>query len=243
MIEDLRYLLQGDPTLYLGQVLQCSDLDEDKSEYLVMCKLLPDRGEVVAHATYSYGGGQEKPEAGDIVLVVFPAAEADYALAIAVLPNTSRAIHSRTGEGDVVIACRPGKKTNIVSDTRVNIGKGLDTEEAEPLVLGDTLKTLLTTVLQKVETLADEVKKIADDTKSAFDSIKTGPVTLAGSSAGPTATALATALGLKVTSLGNAATAANGVKTDIENARDTYLAEADTNILSQIAFTERGAPE
>jgi hypothetical protein len=250
MIEDLRYLLQSAPAMYLGQVIQTSDLDEEKTEYLVRCRLLPDKGEVVAHATYSLGGGQEKAQANDVVLVAFPGNDAEYAVVVTILSNDARLLHPRTDSGDVVLVSRPGMKTNIVSDTRVNIGKGGETEEDEPLVLGNTLKTFMETVFQKVETLAGEVKKIADETKTALDLIKTGPITAPGTPAGGPATAdgltwpaLATALATPISNLGTSATAANTVKSDIEEARETYLTEVDTNILSQIAFTERGAPE
>lgn len=239
MIEELRYLLKTDPSLYLARVKEVSDLDADRSEYLVLMDILPDRGQVIAPQAFD----DEKLQAGDVVLLAIPADEPEYSYVIAVLPNTSNVIHSRTDDGHRVIESRPGKKLNLVSNDRINIGKGSTTEEAEPLILGAILTTYLNSLMTRLDSLCAQIKTAATDTKTSLDAIKIGPVTAVTASPGnpsPTSPTIIAACTTAVASLTAVISAVDGIKSGLSSDKSTYLTDASSNIKSQIAFTERG---
>jgi hypothetical protein len=238
MIEELRYLLKSDPGLYLAQVTEVSDLDQEKSEYLAKLKLLPDRGEFVAPQAF----GDEKLQVGDVVFLAIPADEPEYAYVMFVIPNTANTLHARTDVGGRVLKSRPGKKLHLVSDTKITIGKGMDTEEAEPLLLGAVTHSYFGTIVTRILAACDQVKAAADQVKAVADALKTGPIAdtcAPGSPVAPGA-AIITAMGAASLAATNIGTAITDLKSSINSDKSTYLDDANTNIKSQIAFTERG---
>jgi hypothetical protein len=100
----------------------------------------------------------------------------------------------------------------LTSNTRINIGKGGTTEEAEPLVLGGVLLEALGTLYDRLEALLD--KLIA------------GPVGMGN-------------LGNPVPTYPQLITDLTALKADVVADKSSYIDTPNSNIVSQIAFTER----
>lgn len=114
----------------------------------------------------------------------------------------------------------------IDSDGKIYLGKE-DGTENEPLVLGDVL-------LSALGDLYDKFANLMDNAINAFNAISTGPVGIGNLGAPvPTDAALAT-------TLANISTAITTLKTQTNADKAKYVTAPATNIVSQIAFTERG---
>lgn len=215
-LEELREIFR-DQRIWIS-VGQIEELDpaSDSHALRVKVKLYPDEISIIARYSFDNVGPSSGiiafPEEGDLVLVAFAEGDEQQAFVLKSLTSKIDKLPPRSLQGDIVIKARAGKKLNLSSDTRINIGKGATTQEAEPLVLGAILKNALTDIYAKIDSV---LQKLIE---------------------GPIATG----------NLGNPAPTDPGLvesltelKTQFDADKTKYIDTVTTNIVSQIAFTER----
>lgn len=224
MLQELSYLLQDNqPQICLGLVLEVEEGEPD--QLLTKFEVLPTGNKLIAPVAWT-PGVYEKPRVGDIALLVVAGRELDHAYAISFLPRTESGwlIPQRSLDGELSFKSRAGQKLNISSDTRINIGKGGETEEAEPLVLGLVLKEYLTALVTDIGSLVDHLKTLSTDVAACGTALNGLGATNSVPANVASLSALLTNLKTKVGT------------TD----KNKYISTASTNILSQQVFTERG---
>lgn len=241
MIEVFKYLMsREDLSLGVGQITEVDN--PQNNGWLVKVNVFPEEYEVVGLMLWPKSS-QEPPEISDVVCLLMPQDNTETVLCFGAIRNANKPVHARTIGGECVLGAIQGKKTNVVSDTRVNIGRGGETEESEPLVLGDVLKSMfgdlftrLTTICDNLSTASENLQKVADDFNANKSNI--------GSNSGGNV-ALNPVL---ETMFSEVSSAAASVKSAVDTLKDTtlpddkskYVDTASTNIVSQIGFTERG---
>lgn len=202
-LEQLREMLVDQKVhLCVGSIKEI-DLAKDRSALWCRVELWPGKRTVIARMTWADVGADSGtfsfPAKDDLVLVGFSEGQEDLAFVLTRLSTKSDPIPQIAATGDWVGKARIGKKAHLVSDTRINIGKGGAVQPAQALVLGNVLKEFLGNVL-------DALLDAPQIGQSAM-----GPVFLDP-----------------------------GVRAELVEYKETYLDQASTNILSQLAFTERG---
>lgn len=134
----------------VGRIDQLA-LTDDRSLLRVKVTLLPENREVVAMMTWEHVGPScgifAFPVPGDLVLVAFADGSADHAFVIRRLTSKEDKIPVQAASGDTVIFALTGKKSHLLSDTKVNLGRGGESEPDENLVLGQVLKEFLSDFL------------------------------------------------------------------------------------------------
>lgn len=218
-IEELRSLFKDNSDYLSVGVVQSVVPTVERSLVRVKVKLLPDEDLIVARMTWAATGPDAGffalPESGDLVLVAFDATFGDRQQAFVIARLTSRedTIPLRAAlNQDWVLQAVSGKKLNLGSDTGVYIDRGGLVPASEPLVLGNILKTALASFY-------DQAVGIIDD-------IIAGPVGI-GNIGNPVPIDPTLAVALTVR------------KTELEADKLVYITTVTTNIVSQIAFTER----
>lgn len=134
-------------------------LSQSATTLRAQVKLLPEEREIVAQVGFSAVGAStgfiDFPEINDLVLVAFahdPSVERpdhDDAYVIARFPSSEEPIPAFAQSGSSVVYSHPGKKMYVGSNTKVGIGRP-NVEPAEPLVLGQTLVTGLTSLINSI---------------------------------------------------------------------------------------------
>jgi hypothetical protein len=153
------------------------------------------------------------PEVADLVLVAFVDGDPDQAYVLKRLTSQEEKIPLKALDGHTVIAALAGKNVYLSSDTKIFIGKP-GNEGTEPVVLGNVLVSCLTDLVTQVEAI--------------ISAIETNPMVICSAPGQPglIAPALKTAL--------------DSVKTALDTNKSNFLTTSSSNILSQLAFTERG---
>jgi hypothetical protein len=219
MSSDLEFLKQLflDPRSHnsIG-VVNSLGLSNDGSVLRVGITILPSERGVIAEMTFSDVNDVTFPELNDLALISFAEGEAEECFVMKLVNNGDEPIPVFARFGNTVKYSRAGKKLYLGSDTKVGIGRP-NVEPTEPLALGNVLKTFLTNLTTRIDTLINSMG-ILQTTPAV---ICTAPGEL-----GIVNPAWVTALAALDIQL----------QTDIS----TYLSTEATNILSQIAFTERG---
>jgi hypothetical protein len=191
-------------------------LADDKSVLRLQVRPLPEGNSIIASMTWEAvgdgGGWYSFPTIGDLVLIAYSEGNLQAAYVIRRLTNTTDKIPDRAETMDVLRAV-PGRKLSVSSDTMVLIGSGGTTEENEPIVLGLVLKEALGKIYDKISDILDKIINGPLGVDSIGGTVVTNP-------------ALATNL--------------TTIKTQWEADKTQYVDTATTDILSQIAFTERG---
>jgi hypothetical protein len=228
-LEALREMLAGNRIHLTLARVDSVEVLADASGARVTCTTLPHELEMVAVVTYSmtgpetgiYGG---MPIADDLVLVGLT--DADSAFIVARLNTTDEKLPAQAVLGHLIAKARAGKKAYIASDTGVYVGRGGAVDAAEPLILGAVMKSYMTDMKTRVN---DSLNKLV----ALIDKLIAGPVGVGNlGNPVPIFPALATDLGalkIEITAVQNAL-AADKTK---------YVDTAATNVVSQIAFTER----
>lgn len=178
------------------------DLADDKSFLRVSVSIFPEQREIVAKMTWDHVGANSGiiafPQVKDVVLIAFVSGDINQAYVIKRLTSQVNKIPVQAVSGDTAIVAVSGKKTWIVSDTKINLTKG-STDGDQAVVLGNVLKEFLTNFIDSILNA------------SQIGISPVGPVVLEPA-----------------------------IRTALTQYKQTYLTNEATNILSQLAFTERG---
>lgn len=176
----------------IGKVLTVI-IEADRSAVRCKVEAWPDRLDLIATMTWdkvSDGGGDYQiPDVGDMVLIAFAYGQLDYAYIIKSLSSKEDRVPAHASTGDRIIKSRAGKKTWLTSDTRINITDD-DSDALEPLVLGNVLKELLSSILVELKTLSTALATHSHasngapptlatpytNAATAFDALKADPV-------------------------------------------------------------------
>lgn len=220
-LEDLRELFKDKRIYFHICKVKKLGVASDRSILRVQVEVMDDLTEVsreiIAVMTWDAvgtdSGEYEFPSTDDMVLVAQTEGSPDTAYVIKRLSSKTDRIPQKATEGHKVSKARAGKKYYIASDTGIHICKS-DNDGTEPLVLGNTLKTALGNIIDKVNLIIDK--------------IVASPVTISSAPGMPSIIFPALAADLTT------------IKGDLNTIKSTYVTTAATNIVSQIAFTERG---
>lgn len=148
-LEFLREVFKDDRLhIGIGTITQLG-LSQDGNTLRAQVNLLPENREVVCVYTWDDIGRISFPEVDDLVLVAFCDGLPDEAHVIRQLTNGEEPISAFGRLGHMISNSRPGKKNYIGSDTKVSIGR-IDVEGNENLVLGQQIKSLLSSVLDAI---------------------------------------------------------------------------------------------
>lgn len=139
-LEALRELL-SDGKLWVGMgEITALELGDDRSVLRAKVSMWPERDrDIIARCTWTgsghHAGFIQFPQVGNIVIVAYPDSEEDHAVILGRF--TSRATHlpPQAVGGDTVMAALAGKKSHVLSDTEVLLGRG-GADPSENLVLG-----------------------------------------------------------------------------------------------------------
>jgi hypothetical protein len=220
-LEDLRELFKDKRIYFHICKVKKLGVASDRSILRVQVEVLDDLTEVsreiIAVMTWDAvgtdSGEYEFPSTDDLVLVAQTEGNSDAAYVIKRLSSKADRIPQKATEGHKVSKARSGKKYYIASNAGIHICKS-DNDGTEPLVLGNTLKTALGNLIDKINEMIDKI---------------TGsPLTISSSP------------GMPSIIYPQLVTDLNAVKSDLNTLKGTYVTTASTNIVSQIAFTERG---
>jgi hypothetical protein len=220
-LEDLRTMFADRRVFFnLAKVTKIG-VASDRSIVRVQVRILDDLSEVqreiIAVMTWEAvgqsSGEYELPSVDDMVLVAYTDGEVDNALVIRRFSSVINKIPEKAKDGHKVSKAKSGKKYYIASDSGIHIGK-TDHDCTEPLVLGNTLKTMLGDLIDKMTDLIDKISG--------------SPITISS------------APGMPSIIFPQLATDLAAIKSDLNTLKSTYVTTATTNIVSQIGFTERG---
>jgi len=130
----------------VGRVEQL-DVTDDKSLLRVKVVILPEEREVIAMMSWEHVGPScgifAFPAVNDLVLVAFADGNPEHGFVIRRLTSKEDRIPVQAVTGDSVIFALAGKKAHLLSDTRINLGRGGGSEPEENVVLGQVLKEFL----------------------------------------------------------------------------------------------------
>lgn len=201
----------------LGKITQLG-VASDRSVLRVQLSVFPEEREIIAMMTWETvgvdAGFYRFPKVGDLVL--FAQVEGDYEQAFVIkrLSSKEDTIPAKALDGHTVIQTEAGaEEIFLSSDKRLNLGKR-NSVPLEPLVLGLVLQDFLDNFLAKF--------------KGFISDLKSGPISLTTTPGNPTAPE--PAFVAKLTQL----------ESDIDSLKSTYVTTESSNILSKLAFTERG---
>lgn len=213
------------PHIAMAKIKKIS-LAQDRSFLKCLVAIWPDQREVIARMTFGAAGPNagivEFPEKDDMVLVGFADGSNDYAFIIARLTSVDDKIPAKATTGDLVVKSKAGKSVWVTSNTKINLSKG-DTAPTENLVLGQQLKDCLVDILGKVTELSGKVEEL---------STKISTHTHAGNLGYPTSPPNES--GDFISLAGDF----NGLAADFDDISSSPV--ADEEILSDLAFTEKG---
>lgn len=200
----------------VGQVLKLG-LAPDRSVLRAQCRVLTQDRDVIARVCWDSGGPEsgsyQFPQVGDVVLLEFAEGDDNQCYLTKRISNKTDKIPPQATQGHMVHKALEGKKIYISSNEAVLIGTGSASDPDEPLVLGDTLKTLLENIIDTVGTV--------------LTSLASGPIGIGN-------------LGAPVPTFPSLTASITSAKAQLDTYKSTYLTSGGTNILSQVAFTERG---
>lgn len=218
-LEELRKIFNDNKVWISIGVVTGTEIGDDRSTCRAKVMLLPDENEIVAKIAWPMVGAESGiiglPADGDLVLVAYADASdtiEDHAYAFARVNSKEDTFPLSAMTGDMILQALSGKNARLGSDTKATIGRGGAVVESEPVPLGNVLAECLDAIATSIDT--------------AFGDIIAGPIGIGNLGAPvPTNPTLMAAL------------VANKVQLNLDITK--YLVVAVTNILSQIAFTER----
>jgi hypothetical protein len=148
-LEALREIFK-DARLHIGiGVITQVGIAPSGADFRAQVKLLPEEREVVCIMTWEDVGQITLPQVNDLVLCAFVDGHPDEAFVIRRLTNTDQLIPTFAKSGHTVNYSRAGKKLYLGSDTKIGLGRP-NVEPAEPLVLGNVMKTFLDNFLNAI---------------------------------------------------------------------------------------------
>lgn len=150
-LEQLKDVLKDDKlTLLIGSIKKLI-IAPDRSVLRVRVEVFPERIEMIARMTWDLvgeeGGIFQFPSLNDLVVLGFIDGNEDEAFVLKRLTSKEDKIPLKAVQGHLVVRAKPGTKTFLTSDTKINITRP-DNEGDEKLVLGNTFKDAYSTQLQ-----------------------------------------------------------------------------------------------
>jgi hypothetical protein len=203
----------------VGKVVKLA-LSSDRSVLRAQCRVLTQDRDVIARVCWDAvgpnAGSFQFPVVDDLVLLEFAEGDDEQAYLTKRLTNKEDVIPAQAVDGHMVHRSLSGKKNYVCSDESILIGTGGESDPDEPLVLGNVMKEALTEIITRLDEFLEKI--IA------------GPLVISNmpGSLAPTAPQLVTELTL--------------IKEELAANLGTYVETLATNIVSQMAFTERGGP-
>lgn len=211
-LESLKQIFQGSERVSLA-VVQRVEVTSDLSTVRALCRELPDENQIVARFSFAHcsqGTGFFTLPRTHDFVVVVYPDE-DTPIIVGFLTSKTDPLPAQVRDGDTML--KAAQKLHLVA-TKLNLGKGdPDAEPTEPLVLGNVLLGCLTDLWAVVDGIAQ--------------ALVTGPIGI-------------DSFGAPVIPHPTLISALQAEQADLDTAASTYLDTADTNIVSQIAYTERG---
>ncbi len=228
-LEALRTIF-GDTRMHIGfGVIRQLGLAVDHSCLRVQVALLPEEREIIAQMSWADSGALSGditlPEVDDAVIVAFVEGDPDHAYVIARLSSKDEVLPAFATSGHSVKYARPGKKLYLGSETKISLARPA-VEPTEPLVLGTVFKNFMSTVLTQLITTQAQVMALVD----AFNA-HTHEGNLGYLTGTPQPTDITSATLVKTT--------VNTAKSNVNSQKSSPI--DDGAVLSQIAFTEKGA--
>jgi hypothetical protein len=143
VLETLREVFK-DQRIHLSlAVVEKLELADDRSFLNVLVNLVPDQLTIVAQMSWQQVGPDAGiygfPVVGDAVIVAFMEGDEDAAYVISRLSSQEDKIPVQAVDGDTVVRALSGKKSHILSDSEILLGRG-GSDPTEPLVLGAIFK-------------------------------------------------------------------------------------------------------
>jgi hypothetical protein len=229
-------------------------LSSDRSILRAQCHVLSQERDVIVTVCWDAcgpnAGSFQFPQVDDLVILQFLEGDDEQIYLTKRLSTNIDKIPIQATEDHMIHRALSGKNLWLASDTKILIGLGgeEDPEPDEPLVLGNVLQQLLIDTFTQVELLSAKVAELAEQVSelaSATASHTHGYVDNTGSPPVPTpSTTDPTTSG----PFDDVASAVDTIKSDVEGV-GTDLAELreepieSGNILSDLAFTEKGGEE
>jgi hypothetical protein len=183
-LEMLRELLSDNAIhIAIGKITGL-ELASDRSVLRVKVAMLPENREVVARMTWEQVGPESGifgfPVVGDLVLLAIAEADINQIFVIKRMTSKEDKIPLQAVDGSTVIRALAGKKTHVISDEAILLGRGGETDPDEPLVLGNVFAEAYSSDLQATA----QHKHIGNlgyyttvpDNASTFVSLKASPV-------------------------------------------------------------------
>lgn len=151
MLEELREIFADNRThITLGEI-QKLELSADRSVLRAQVLILPEARQVVAKVAWDATGPDAGtftfPNQGDWVLLACAEGSPNDIFVIKRLTSKSDTIPTQAVTGDAVYRALAGKKAHLLSDTRINLGRG-GSEPTENVVLGQVFKEMMSEFLQ-----------------------------------------------------------------------------------------------
>lgn len=159
-MEDIRAIFEDKSThIALATILKL-ELAQDRSCLKAKVSVLPEQGEMIARMTWDSVGPDsgifQFPSVGDLVLIEFADKDPDQCFVTRRLTSREDKIPLQAVGGDLAMIALKDKKVWITSNNKIFLSKGIG-EPAEPLVLGNQMKTLVSFILQTLATLTEKV--------------------------------------------------------------------------------------
>jgi hypothetical protein len=242
---DLEFLREifGDKRVHftLAKVTK-AEVTPSRATMRVQCSTLPEELEIVATVCFpscSQGAGFFLlPQEDDLGVVAYSDLEEPYW--IGHLSSPDDLIPQRAVDGDLAIHALDGQNAYLAGDN-IFLTSSKTADPASPLVLGDILMNAFTDIITDLKAFLDNLKTGVDAIKTGVDAIKSGPVAVdsIGGSAVTHPTLIAAMTTLE-TGLATLETNITSYKAQLDSRKSTYVDTDSSNIVSQIAFTERG---
>lgn len=200
----------------IGKITQLG-LSDDRSCLRVQVSILPEEREIVAMMSWEAVGADAGffmfPEINDLVIIGQAEGDHEQAFVLKRLTSREEKIPLQATNGHLVARSRAGTNAYLQSDTLAAIGKP-DGPADQPMVLGNVLKTALGNLY---DALTNLITKLDSD-----------PVVICSAPGQP---------GYIHPTL---KTDIDAIKASLSSDKSTFVTTASSNIVSQIAFTERG---
>lgn len=183
-LEALRALL-SDGKLWVGMgEITALELGDNRSVLRAKVNMWPERDrDIICRMTWPGSGPNagfiQFPQVGNIVVVAYPDSDEDHAVIVSRFTSRSASLPTQALDGDSVMAALAGKKSHILSDTEILLGRG-SADPSENLVLGIIYRAAYSADLdatakhRHIDSFGYLTR--TPDNKATFEALKASPV-------------------------------------------------------------------
>lgn len=154
-LEAMRQILRDDSLHLVLALIDLVSVSPDKSTCRARVFILPEMRQIIATMSWAAVGASsgiyQMPAPGEMVIVGQAEGKEEQAFVVARLSSADELIPANAIAGDLVMKARAGQQAWLTSNTRINLSKS-DGQPTENLVLGQQLKTVLSSFMQAFET-------------------------------------------------------------------------------------------